>query len=235
MSFLPRTVELHTRRTHYADDEYLMHGATPKWQSESRNPAALSVSTEARDAALEHYTVALPLAVAPAPQPYSTFVGSRDILQESDRVLYLNLEQDTVVLLGDLHFARMTRLLEWFRDADMPLVRRRGAAVTRGKGLRRLAMSVAPWWTEVAAATLKAFARTVFADLEQFALFMYSATIPPPSWTGGQCVLEDASPDADYYRRYVVGKGRQFRVGDGWMVVGQRPMKVSDLTFDDGW
>jgi hypothetical protein len=202
------------------------------WQSQSRNPAALCVSTEARAAALECYTVALPLAMPAARN--ETFARPGDMLQDSDRVLYLNLEHDTVVLLGDLHYARLTRLLEWFRKADVT-TRRRTAAATRGKGLRRLAMSVAPWWTEVAAATLKAFARTVFADIEEFVLFMYSASLPPPSWTGGHCVLGEASVDADYYRRFVVGKGRQFRAGNGWMVVGQRPIKVGDLSFDDGW
>ncbi|KAL2262650.1 hypothetical protein VTK26DRAFT_575 [Humicola hyalothermophila] len=236
MSFLPRTVELHTWPTHYAEDE-LVFGSTPTWQSLSRNPAALSVNTEAREAALECYTVALPLASPLARDP--TFLArarSRGHGRDGGRVLYLNLEQDTVVLLGELHYTRLTRLLQWFRDADTPTLRSRaGTVAVRGKGLRRLAMSVAPWWTEVMGATLKAFARTVFADLEEFALFMYTARTPPESWTGGKCVLEEASPDEDYYRHYVVDKGRQFRVGDGWMVVGRRPMKVAELSFHDGW
>jgi hypothetical protein len=52
-------------------------------------------------------------------------------------------------------------------------------------------------------------------------------------------VLEEASPEADYYRRFVVGRGKQFRQGvgrggeDGWMVVGKRPMKVVDIQFLD--
>ncbi|KAK4239551.1 hypothetical protein C8A03DRAFT_42870 [Achaetomium macrosporum] len=239
MSFLPRTVELHTRRAHYADDENLrLRSATPKWQSQSKNPAALSVNTEARAAALEHYTVALPL-FAPPSKAQNERPG--DLLQTSDRVLYLNLEQDTVVLLGDLHYTRLTRLLDWFRKMDKPTprqLRRRdstGVASTRGKGLRRLAMSVALWAHEVGAATLKAFARTVFADIEEFVLFMYSEQLPPPTWGGGLCLLEEAAADADYYRRFLIGRGRQFRVGNDWMVVGQRPMKVADICFEEGW
>ncbi|KXX75593.1 hypothetical protein MMYC01_206570 [Madurella mycetomatis] len=227
-SFLPRTVELHTRRTHYADID--RHGGTPKWQSQSRNPAALSVNAEARAAALECYTVALPLAAPLAPN--QTFERPGDLLQDSDRVLYLNLEHDMVVLLGDLHYVRLTKLLEWFRKMD---VAGRRAAGARVSGLRRLAMSVAPWAHEVGAATLKAFALTVFADIEEFVLFMYTDRMPPSSWTGGPCVLEEASADADYYRRFVMGRGKQFRADGDWMVVGQHPMKVAEIRFDDGW
>ncbi|KAK4153664.1 hypothetical protein C8A00DRAFT_43482 [Chaetomidium leptoderma] len=231
MSFLPRTVELHTRMAHYADSE--THDGTPKCQSQSRNPAALSVNAEARAAALECYTVALPLFAPPSRTP--TFERPGDLLQDSDRVLYLNLEEDTVVLLGDLHYTRLSRLLERFRQMDKP-ARRRDAGADKGKGLRNLAMSVALWAHEVGgAATLKAFARTVFADIEEFVLFMYSERLPPPGWMGGPCVLEKAAADTDHYRRFVIGRGRQFRVGDGWMVVGQHPMKVADIGFGDGW
>ncbi|KAL2127975.1 hypothetical protein VTI74DRAFT_9912 [Chaetomium olivicolor] len=230
MSFLPRVVELHTRGAHYADDD--RHGGTPKWQSKSRNPAALSVSAEARAAALEFYTVALPLAAPPSRSQVPERPG--DLLSDSDRVLYLNLEQDMVILLGDLHYARLTRLLDWFRKMDRP-IRRRNTGAGRPKGLRRLGMSVALWAHEVGAATLKAFARTVFADMDDFVLFMYPERLPPPSWTGGPCVLKEAAADADYYRRFVIGRGRQFRVGDGWMVVGQRPMRVAEISFEEGW
>ena len=231
MSFLPRTVELHTRRSHYANDDN--HRGTPKWQSQSRNPAALSVNAEARAAALACYRVALPLFLPPSRTP--TFEWPGDLLQLSDRLLYLNLEEDTVVLLGDLHYTRLTKLLEWFRNMDKPTRSRNAGAAAGGKGLRRLAMSVALWSPEVGAATLKAFARTVFADIEEFVLFMYSARLPPPGWMGGSCVLQEAAPHTDYYRRFAIDRGRQFRVGSDWMVVGKRPMKVADMSFEDGW
>ncbi|KAJ4286862.1 hypothetical protein N0V88_007874 [Collariella sp. IMI 366227] len=230
MSFLPRVVELHTRGAHYADSD--RHFSTPRWQSRSRNPAALSVNTEARTAALGFYTVALPLAAPPPQSQVPERPG--DLVLYSDRVLHLNLEHDMVLLLGDLHYARLTRLLEWFRKMDRP-PRRKGAHPGRPKGLRRLGMSVALWAHEVGAATLKAFARTVFADIDDFVLFMYPERMPPPSWVGGPCVLENAEADADIYRRFVIGRGRQFRVGDGWMVVGQRPMKVAEISFEEGW
>ncbi|KAH6623877.1 hypothetical protein F5144DRAFT_584607 [Chaetomium tenue] len=226
MSFLPRTMELHTRRAHYADKD--PHGGTPKWQSQSRNPAALSVSVEARAAALECYTVALPLFTLPSRTQTSERPG--DLLQHSDRVLYLNLEQDTVVLLGDLAYERLTALLAWFRRMDRP-VRGRGGGV----GLRRLGISVALWTHEGGALTLSAFSRTVLAEIERFTLFMFPERQPPEGWTGGLCVLEEAAADTDYYRRFVIGRGRQFRVGNGWMVVGKQPMKLAEIIFAEGW
>ncbi len=228
MSFLPRTVELHTQRSHYAND--VQRGGTPKWQTLSRNPPALSVNAEARVAALERYTVALPLFAPPS----KTFERPGELLQDSDRVLYLDLEQDTVVMLGDLDYTRLTKLLVWFRSADKT-PRGRSTGAPRGKGLKRLAMSVAVWTHQVGAATLKAFARTVFADVEEFVLFMYTQPVPPPGWMGGPCVLEETAVDADHYRRFVIDRGRQFRVGNGWMTVGQRPMKVADISFENGW
>ena len=129
-------MELHTRRAHYADKD--PHGGTPKWQSRSRNPAALSVSVEARAAALERYTVALPLFTLPS-RAQQTSERPGDLLQHGDRVLYLDLEHDTVVLLGDLAYTRLTALLAWFRRMDKPVRGRRGGG---GVGLRRLAISV---------------------------------------------------------------------------------------------
>ncbi|KAK1750161.1 hypothetical protein QBC47DRAFT_394700 [Echria macrotheca] len=217
-SFVPRAVELHTRRTHYADD---VRGA-PRWQSLSRNPAALSVSVEARAAALEAYTVALPLC-HPDDLP----------LRITRRLLYVDPARDTVVVLGDMHYQRLTMLLEWFRDEDIRagLKNRRKTAY----GLCRLAMSVAPWAHVVGAATLKAFARTVFADMDEFTLFTYPETTPPAAWTGGRCVLEDARKDGETYRHFMVCWGTRFRDERGWMVVGKRPLRVVDVYFLEGW
>lgn len=303
-SFQPRTIELHTRRTHYADDDYLPHHnhnhhsnhhhnqypikiPPPKWQSNSRNPAALAVSGESRFAALEFYTVALPLHT----HRHGNSAGGRwqlgELLRDGDRKLYLNPEVDTVVLLGDLHYPRLTKLLEWVRmQEEAYYFRRHGGAgggcgccsrshspplqdqehggetgtgtgteggdygygrgerrgeegrgkeKTRGKGLRRLAMAAAPWTHAAAALTLKAFARTLFADVEEFVLFMYAEPVPPDTWRGGRCVLEEACEEEDAYRRFVIGRGKQFREGDEWMVVGKRPIKVVDIRFLDEW
>ncbi|KAK4215081.1 hypothetical protein QBC37DRAFT_419933 [Rhypophila decipiens] len=289
----PRTIELHARRTHYAADDENHYsgigsfgtfshfspalsssasslsnpaaaGPPPKWQSESRNPAALSVSAEARCAALEFYTVRLPLAYNPADHTtHPTGHGSRGIpdsgksewdtwtpswtkqddifvreqpgnmLSSSDRVIYLNLETDTVVLLGDLHFGRLSRLLNWFRDQSQQQQKRPGRP--KGTGLKRLAMSVAPFSHQVGAATLRAFARTVFADVEEFVLFMYMGRVPPEGWDGGRVVLEDCKRDGDEYRRFLMGRGGQFREGGGWMVVGKSPLRMVEIRFEDGW
>ncbi|KAL2142985.1 hypothetical protein VTI28DRAFT_444 [Corynascus sepedonium] len=228
MSFLPRTVVLHTRRSHYAD--YVEYTGAPRWQSQSWNPAALSVNTEARAAALEFYTVAMPLFAPPPQTPTPERPGD---LQDSDRVLYLNLEQDTVVLLGDLHYTRLMKLLGYFRSMDIPRGRSSPGAAS-ARGLKRLAMSVALWTHEVGAATLKAFARSVFADIEEFILFTYSEPLPPGDWRGA-CVLEEAAVDTDYYRHFIMGRGRQFRVDDGWMVVGRGPIKMAEINFTGGW
>ena len=234
-SFAPRAVELHARRAHYADgdDDDIRRGIggggggggspLPRWQSRSRNPAALAVSAEARAAALEHYTVALPLL---------------PLLHDRGRVLYVCPAVDTVVVLGELHFNRLTRLLDWFRTQDIS-TRGRGKGNGKGRGIRRLAMSAPLWAHDAGAPTLRAFSRTVFADLDEFVLFLYEAYAPPDAWAcrgEGGCVLLDEVPtNADYYRRFVLGTGKQFRHGAGWMVVGKRPLKVADLHFVDGW
>ncbi|KAK4195032.1 hypothetical protein QBC40DRAFT_289724 [Triangularia verruculosa] len=229
-SFLPQTIVLHTRRTHYADD---IHLEQPKWQSHSSNPAALSVCVEARHAALRHYNVTLPL-YAPSAHRHPLDVETNserpgDLLPS--RALYLSLEHDTVALLGDLHYTRLTKLLDWFRKMDLASPRH---PTTQTKGLKRLAMSIAPWAHPVGAATLKAFARTVFADLEEFVLFLSADRMPPAEWRGGRCVLQEVSVDADYFRRFFMSRGRQFVDGDGWMQVGKKAMKVAEIQFLDG-
>ncbi|KAM7200385.1 hypothetical protein V8F20_005362 [Naviculisporaceae sp. PSN 640] len=287
-SFLlsPRTIELHARRTHYAADNENHYsgigafgnfsgasrergggggerGPPPKWQSQSRNPAAMSVSAEARFAALEFYRVRLPLAYNPADHTIAQrisataldrgsewenrtssswakyddlFVRERpgDLLSSSDRVIYLNPETDMVALLGDLHFGRLSRLLNWFRDQDASTARR-GQARGKASGLRRLAMSVAPFSHQVGAATLQAFARTVFGDVDEFVLFMYMGRVPPEEWNGGKVVLEDCKEDDDEYRRFLMGRGGQFRSPGGWMVVGKSPLRMADIRFENGW
>ncbi|KAK4463056.1 hypothetical protein QBC42DRAFT_305149 [Cladorrhinum samala] len=260
LSFLPRTVELHTRRTHYADwPEH--HGGAPRWKSSSRNPAALSVCIESRLAAQEFYTAALPLVARAAPAFSAAAAGGRFRTKSetgsssnssssnnhkqgrvaltgdtSTRVLYVNLEHDTVALLGDLHFERLNKLLEWFRERDES-DRRTRRSKGHARGLRRLAMSTATWAHEVGAATLRAFSRTVFRDIDEFVLFMYAEPMPPLQWGGGRCELEEISADEDYYRRFIVGRGKQFvdPVNRGWMRVGRKEMRIADIRFEDGW
>ncbi|KAK0741394.1 hypothetical protein B0T18DRAFT_440681 [Schizothecium vesticola] len=226
-SFLPRTVELHSRRAHYASTD------TPCWHSKSRNPAALSVSAEARAAALAHYRVALPLDALPARHEHHvTLTGLKtcerpgDTLRGGDRRLYVDPTHDTVVLCAEVVFLRVKRLLDWFRQQD-----------ARGRGLRKLAMSVKAWAISgPAAQALKVFGRTLFGEIDEFYLFFYDDWVPPETWTGARCELVRLSPDEDVYRRFLMGKGRQFRDGDRWIVVGKRPMEVVEIRFhDEGW
>ncbi|KAK4226010.1 hypothetical protein QBC38DRAFT_510695 [Podospora fimiseda] len=225
LSFLPRTIELHSRRIHYADTEDYRSGGSPKWKSNSSNPASLSVCIESRIAALEHYTVCLPLD--------SRLSDSGDT---AGRVVYFNLQHDTVALLGDLNFTRLNKLLDWFRDQEcqnQKRKRRKGYIA----GLRRLAMSTAPWTHDVGAATLRAFSRTVFRDVEEFVLFMYADPLPPNGWKRGKCELEEISPLEDYYRRFVVARGQQFvdPLTKRWMRVGRNEMRVAEIQFEDRW
>ncbi|KAK1834899.1 hypothetical protein QBC39DRAFT_368613 [Podospora conica] len=229
-SFLPRTVELHSRRSHYASTDH----TTPCWHSKSRNPAALSVCTEARAAALSHYRVALPLDALPARHEHVVLTGLKtcerpgDTLRGGDRRLYVNLAEDTVVLCSEVAFMRLKRLLDWFRQQDG-----RGG----GRGLRKLAMSVKAWAISgPAAQALKAFGNAQFGEVDEFYLFFYDDWVPPEAWTGARCELVGFSPDEDVYRRFLMGRGRQFRDGDGWIVVGKRPMEVVEIRFhDEGW
>lgn len=219
-SFEPRTVELHSRRSHYADDD--RHGGVPKWQSGCTNPAALSVSAECRAAALRHYTVRFPLA---AVQPCER---AGDSVIDVHRVLYISPAVDTVVVLGD---ADLRRLAVLFSDC----LRRDTAGGQNGQGgLRRLGLSVGSWTHEGAGASLRVYARTVFRDLEELTLFMFAERVPPADWRGGVCSLS-ACGDTDYYRRFAMGRGRQLRNGESWMKVGKKELRIRDLNFSEGW
>ncbi|KAK3328643.1 hypothetical protein B0T19DRAFT_196309 [Cercophora scortea] len=216
-SFHPRVIELHTRRAHYVD--YLQHDYAARWQSLSLNPAALSVCSESRAAAQSHYTAILPLA---ASAPHTITNPNRDPTDtDSDRVLYLNLANDTIVLLGDVSFANLNTLLRWCRAQD-----------TRdGIGLRRLAMSAVAVPHQGGARMLRALAQTTFREIEQFVLFRYADRKPPDKWAGmggGSCVLVEEGEGVEGF--YV-----QFREGGGWMVVGKRRMEVLELRFVEGW
>jgi len=238
-SFLPRTVELHSRRTHYADSDRFH--APPKWHSRSRNPAALAVNVEARTAALALYTIALPLATPLGPDQSLDRPGA---VRPSTQLLYLNLAADMVFLLGEVDFSRVTRLLEWFRSHDAPRPSAERDQPRRRRGLGRMAMSVASlgsWNPDIFAATLRALAMTLFADIDEFVMVLSTDRGPPPAWSGGRVVLRHGA-DTPRYSRFVAGQGRAYRCGDGgggggggWMVVGRAEMKVAEVEFVDGW
>lgn len=196
-SFNPRTVELHSRRTHYAQTH------TPRWHSSCGNPAALAVCAESRAEALPFYSVPLPIG-------------------DNGRLLYLNPAVDTVVILGELDFRRLAALFGTASALDP----------TR-RGLQRVGLSVTCWRHEFAGATLRIWAKTLFSQLEQFILVMYTEQLPPPGFSGGECVLEDCQ-GMDHFLRFVMGQGREFKSDGAWMVVGKMEMHISELRFVSG-
>ncbi|KAJ9139357.1 hypothetical protein NKR23_g7899 [Pleurostoma richardsiae] len=214
-AFEDRIVELHARRSHYADD--YQHGGVPMWQSRCTNPAVLSVNAEARAAALEHFTVRFPLATA------APCERAGDSVADLHRVLYVSPATDTVVMLGDIDFRRLSSLLSDFRRRD-----------PAGAGLRRLAISAR--WThhQGIGGMLRVFARTMFRDLEALVVFMFEEGAPPAGWAGGVCSLDDCS-GTDYYRRYAMGRGQELKEGNSWMVIGEQELRVMDLNFRSGW
>ncbi|KAH7228471.1 uncharacterized protein BKA55DRAFT_526861 [Fusarium redolens] len=214
-SFVPRCVEIHARRSHYADD--FQHGGVPKWQSRCNNPVALSVSSEARSAALDFYPVKFPLATV---APYE---HAGDSINDLNRVLYIKPAVDTVVVLSDLDYRRISRLFTDLRLGD-----------PEGKGLQRLAVSASWTYHQGAGDTIRMLIKHMFPELVEMTVFMYDEKMPPTDWTGGVCALEDCS-QTDYYKRYAMGRGQQMRDGDKWMVIGKKELRVMELTFRHGW
>ncbi|KAI8417559.1 hypothetical protein FOFC_00114 [Fusarium oxysporum] len=214
-SFSPRCVEIHARRSHYADD--FQHGGVPKWQSRCKNPVALSVNSEARSAALDYYPVKLPLATV---APYE---HAGDSINDLNRVLYINPAVDTLVVLGDLDYRRMSQLLSGLSLRD-----------PKGRGLQRLAVSASWTYHQGAGDTIRMLVKHMFPELLELTVFMYAEKMPPIDWAGGVCALEDCS-GTDYYKRYAMGRGQQMMDGDKWMVIGKKEIRVMELTFRPGW
>ncbi|KAJ9412772.1 hypothetical protein QL093DRAFT_2595340 [Fusarium oxysporum] len=164
-SFVPRCVEIHARRSHYADD--FQHGGVPKWQSRCNNPVALSVSSEARSAALDFYPVKFPLATV------ASYEHAGDSINDLNRMLYIKPAVDTVVILGDLDYRRISRLFTDLHLGD-----------PEGKGARD---------------TIRMLIKHMFPELVEITVFIYDEKMPPTDWTSGVCALEDYS-QIDYYK-----------------------------------
>ncbi|KAK7993984.1 hypothetical protein PG989_007365 [Apiospora arundinis] len=91
-SLEPRVLELHSRRSHYAQAEDW------PWQSNNYNPALLSVCDEARGEALAALTVALPM-------PHGG-------------MLYCDPMRDVLTILGDSDLPRLRQLFAEIEDQD---------------------------------------------------------------------------------------------------------------------
>lgn len=260
LTFLPRVVELHPTRPNYARDI----GRQQQWQSGCSNPAALSVSSEARQIALGHFRIAYPLAAIKAQQeetqaPFARYVAEIGTYNFSGastngnpwkaslrrRTLRISPENDTVALLGqDTEFTKLSRLLDSFRDAD-----------PHGLGIASLALSTRGWGYGGSAAMMRSLDRSILKDLDQLTLFMYGEPLPPREWkikgasldeeslrrfreTGNRCELVPCEGSNAWYayRLWSGGKGRQFWDNDGKIMrVGRNELKIMDLKFSDGW
>lgn len=233
---------------------------TSKWQSGCSNPAALSVSAEAREFALEHFRAAFPLACITSAQQehrgsfarYATDTvynfrgpsasGRARLLR---RTLYVSPDEDTVCLLGqDSDFTRLSHVMRSFREAD-----------PKGLGISRLGLSVRGWGYGGSAVMMKGLGRTVLRDLDQLVLFMYSEHSPPAEWRdrsvvtsgdqleefrrkGNRCeLIRCEGSNAWYaYKVWSGGKGRQFWDDDGNILkVGRNEIRIMDLEFKEGW
>jgi hypothetical protein len=203
------------------------------FQSRCFNPAALSVSVEARHIALQVYAVALPLALEPESLDHDQ---PGDLVLSDRRVLYVALDRDTIVLLGDVSAAKVTQLVHWFRlhdpSRDLPV------------GLQRFCTSAGHFAHNHGAAMLRIIGQQLFSDVDFFALSIGSAaraTAPPAWWSGGRCHLRELQDQVDPqeedgdYREFLNRTGRQFRQGNGWINIGKNEMRIVSVCFENGW
>ncbi|KFY61718.1 hypothetical protein V497_02749 [Pseudogymnoascus sp. VKM F-4516 (FW-969)] len=243
LSLLPRTLELHSQRAHYANPHNTSAPSNfpgpPPFQSRCYNPALLSTNLEARTAALEIYTIALPLASETHHRPPS----------DQRRVLYIAPDRDTVVLLGYEPAIKVTRLVGWFREHLLEKAGASECALGRSiTGLRNIGVSAAQFANSQGAQMLKFIGRDVFYDVEQFVLVIGpmpgcgTEQKPPEGWDGGRCMLRELSEgeegeggEDEMYRGFQWGVGRQFKEREGWMVVGRNRMRVASVYFENGW
>ncbi|CAK7225396.1 hypothetical protein SBRCBS47491_005875 [Sporothrix bragantina] len=237
-SFVPRVVEVHRRKSHYADDraarDFSSSSSSAKWQSWSANPPALAVCYEARALALAHYCATIRLAVN------TPCERAGEVRLDSHRRLYLAPHVDTLVVLGEFHVAQTAELLKHIHTQA------RGHAHNNGRGLRRLALSASSIGHPGSGILLQIYGRTIFQDLDTLVLFMYNAQTPPAAWSDGHMALVDCR-DTYQYRYFRAGQGAELRAkrseaggasdeGAGpteWITVGRGPLEVLDLAFGE--
>ncbi|KAL5347361.1 hypothetical protein ACLOAV_007672 [Pseudogymnoascus australis] len=240
LSCLPRTIEIHSPRAHYANPHTtasLAPDHPPPFQSRSYNSAVLSVCLEARSTALGVYNIALPLASETHHRPPS----------DQRRVLYIAADRDTLVLLGDEPAIKVVGLMKWFRNH----LAAQSAPVT---GLSRIGVSAAQFASSQGAQILRYVGRDLFFDVERFVLVIGprpgcgTEQKPPEWWDGGRCGLREfegegeeleerghGEEEKEQYGGFQRGVGWQFREGGGWMVVGKNRIRIASVYFENGW
>ncbi|KAF5562231.1 radical s-adenosyl methionine domain-containing protein [Fusarium phyllophilum] len=117
---------------------------------------------------MDYYRVKLPLATI---TPYE---HAGDDINDPNRVLYINPAVDTVAVLGDLDYSRISQLLKGLRVSD-----------PEGNGLQKFAVSASWTYHQGAGDTIRMLAKHMFPELEEMTVFMYDEKMPPSDWTGG--------------------------------------------------
>ncbi|CAK7216831.1 hypothetical protein SCUCBS95973_002941 [Sporothrix curviconia] len=252
-SFVPRVVEVHRRKSHYADDhasrDYTASSA--KWQSWSANPPALAVCYEARALALAHYTASIRLAVN------TPCERAGEVRLDAHRRLYLAPHVDTLVVLGEFHVAQTAELLKHIQAQaqaharGQQQARRRSSSSSSGtssssasssntenqnshdvRGLRRLALSASSIGHPGSGILLQIYGRNIFKDLDTLVLVLYNARTPPSTWRDGHMALVDCR-DTYQYRYFRAGQGAELRAkrdGSG----GESPGPTGWMTVGRG-
>ncbi|KAI0884278.1 uncharacterized protein GGS22DRAFT_189407 [Annulohypoxylon maeteangense] len=198
-SFIPRVVELHSQN--FPD----LTGNFHQWESNSSNPAALSVCFESRMLARAHFTVLLPVFT---PGSKSGELTLRD--------LYLNPASDLLAVLGRMDFERLIDLFKVIQLRD-PEVR----------GLRRFCLSLRSWTHSFhfEAQTRMIWQMAAFSQLEELVVLMYDEQRPPDNFRDGECALE-AVPGMDAFSRLFAANWRQ--------LFGSAELRLMNLKFIPG-
>ncbi|KAI2641456.1 hypothetical protein GGS26DRAFT_4595 [Hypomontagnella submonticulosa] len=206
-SFEPRVVEMHLQKVIYD------RGTRSMWMSNCSNPASLSVCSESRALARQHFTVLLPVFKPSAKE------------MPSPRHLYFNPESDLLAILGEVDFMRLSDIFQ--------TVRRRDPA---GYGLRRFGLSMSCWAYDIQFANLKVLNRVLFGELEDIVLLMYNEQRPPASFRDGECTLEPVRGMASFSRVLSthlrqVHRGSQFRLMNLTFIPGPISRRASNLSI----
>ncbi|KAI1801044.1 hypothetical protein F4811DRAFT_536161 [Daldinia bambusicola] len=157
LTFQPRIVAIHSEKD-----------AQPKWASNCDNPAALSVCSESRALALDHFTVVLPM-----------FKSKAGI--SIPRPLYFSPTCDMLAFIGEVGFKRLSEIFRLVRELD-----------PTHRGLRRVGVSLSCWAHNFRFATLRIWEDSLFTELEDLVLIMYDEQKPPASFQRGEAGLEPA-------------------------------------------
>ncbi|KAI2615958.1 hypothetical protein GGR54DRAFT_256942 [Hypoxylon sp. NC1633] len=182
-SFYPRVVELHWCSV-IADGRDAM-----ELVSNCSNPAALSVCSETRALAKEHFSVPLPIFTA----------GPRGF---SSRLLYLNPTLDLLAVLGEVSYIPLMDLFRTIQELD-----------PAGIGLQCFGLSIGCFAHNFQLATLRVWNRILFSRLGEFVLLMYDEERPPPYFQDGECTVEDVG-GMDSFVRIFAANMRQLLDAD---------------------